>query len=71
MQFVYGLANGKSVPARRIYAERYHNGVIPHHIMFGCLHQRLTEAGSFKKFTTENKRHRTVATPPMEEVLKP
>ena len=69
MHFLFGLADGNSREARRIYAERYPNRVIPHRQMFVRVHQRLRESGSFNKLTAENGRPRTVTTVEAEEAV--
>lgn len=67
MHFVYGLANGNALAAKRIYEQRYPNRVVPSARMFTSLHRRLSETGSFKKQTADNERPRTVSTPQVEE----
>lgn len=69
MHFIYGLANGSSLEARRLYAERYPQRVIPHHTIFARLHQRLRDAGTFKKKTVDCGRHREVRTAALEEAV--
>ena len=46
MVFVYGLANGNSLLASRLYEDRYPNRQLPHHQMFARVYQRLRETGS-------------------------
>lgn len=69
MHFVYGMANGNSAEAARMYAEMYPQRVAPHHTLFLRLHQRLRENGTFKKRTYDCGRHREVRTPALEEAV--
>lgn len=68
MHFLYGLANGNSVEARRLYQERYPDRVLPCRQIFINIHRRLTESGSFKRNTSEG-RPRTIRTPAVEEAV--
>ena len=49
MHFMYGLANGNALEARRLYAERFPNRRVPCSETFTRLHLRLEETGSFAK----------------------
>lgn len=48
MHFCYGLANGVSLFAQRLYQERFPNRRIPVPRTFDSLHRRLRENGSFE-----------------------
>lgn len=69
MHFIYGLANGNSREARRLYMERYPNRMIPNHRMFSNIHSRLVETGTLNKNTHDAGRPRTVRTPQVEEAV--
>lgn len=45
MHFCYGLANGRSREAERLYAERYPDRRCPHHSTFPRIHRRLRDHG--------------------------
>lgn len=45
--FVYGLANGNSLQAKRLYSERFSNR-IPDRRTFVNIHQRFHDTGAFK-----------------------
>lgn len=47
MHFCYGLANGSSSEAVRLYRERFPNRQIPDRIFFEEIHRRLREDGGF------------------------
>lgn len=68
MHFVYGLANGNTLRARRIYQARYPNRVLPNSRTFSNIHRRLSETGKFQKGTSEG-RPRTTRTPETEEAV--
>lgn len=70
MHFMYGRANGIATEARRLYVEAYPNRQIPSHRMFGRIHQRLRDTGSFSKQCHLSGRPRSVSTPRAEgEIL--
>nr|CAH7726435.1 unnamed protein product [Callosobruchus chinensis] len=48
MHYVYGLADGRSPEARRLYQEQFPIRVIPDRRTFANVHRRLTEAGTLK-----------------------
>ena len=68
MHFLYGLANGNSAEARRLYQERYPDRVLPGRKIFINIYCRLTESGSFKRNTSEG-RPRAIRTPVVEETV--
>lgn len=68
MHFLYGLANGNAMEARRLYQERYPNRALPDRRIFINIHRRLAESGNFKSNTSEG-RPRTVRTPAVEEAV--
>nr|CAH7725929.1 unnamed protein product [Callosobruchus chinensis] len=68
MHFVYGLANGNTLRARKIYQERYPNGVLPNSRTFSNIHRRLSETGEFQKGTSEG-RPRTTRTSETEAAV--
>lgn len=69
MHFVYGLADGNSYEAKRIYQARYPNRVAPCTQTFVSLHRRLSETGSFARVSDIPGRPRTVRTPQLEEAV--
>lgn len=69
MHFCYGLANGNSLSAKRIYEDKYPNQVIPNHTIFVRLHQRLSENGGFNAQHQNKGRPRTVSTTDLEEAV--
>ncbi|KMQ83534.1 hypothetical protein RF55_19752 [Lasius niger] len=48
MHFVYGLANGNSLQAKRLYSEQFPNRRIPDRKTFVNIHQRFHDTGAFK-----------------------
>ena len=67
MHFVYGLSNGNSLRAARLYAERYPNRQVPHPQTFQSIHSRLSEHGSFSKQSHLCGRKRSARIPAIEE----
>ena len=71
MHFMYGRANGNAYEACRLYAEAYPNRTCPSDKLFGKLHLRLRENGSFVSRIHDQGRPRSVSAPEMEdEVLR-
>jgi hypothetical protein len=68
MVFVYGLADGNSYEAKRIYEERYPQRLAPCAATFANLFRRLSESGSFKRNSAVG-RPRTIRTPELEEAV--
>ncbi|XP_066253696.1 uncharacterized protein, partial [Euwallacea similis] len=68
MVFVYGLADGKCLAARRIYMERFPNHQAPNHQTFKNLFQRLCDTGSLLK-TPGGGKPITRRTPEVEEEI--
>lgn len=48
LHFMYGLANGNSRAAERLYAERFPNRHAPSRKIFATIHRNLRERGMFK-----------------------
>ena len=48
MHFVYGVADGNAVEARRVYEERFPGREVPDRRLFQALHQRLRETGALR-----------------------
>lgn len=69
MHLIYGLADGNCYEARRLYAQRYPNRILPDPRTFANVHNRLCENGSFKKSTHLVGANRTVRTPEVEEAV--
>lgn len=69
MHYMYGLADGRSPEARRLYQERFPNRVIPDRRTFANVHRRLTETGTLKPNNQLKGAHRTVRTPEIEEAV--
>ncbi|XP_045466601.1 uncharacterized protein LOC123675297 [Harmonia axyridis] len=66
MHFIYGLADGNSLKARRLYIERFPGRNIPDRKLFQNIHQRLHETGALKKMGGPGKPN-TVRTVELEE----
>ena len=49
MIFCYGLSNGSSRQAQRLYQEKYPERDLPHHSKFQKLYEQLCETGSIEK----------------------
>ncbi|KAL2711945.1 hypothetical protein V1478_018180 [Vespula squamosa] len=56
MHLIYGFAECNSVKARRLYANRFFNRRLLNKKTFQRLHERLQNAGSFKKLVLDNGR---------------
>ena len=69
MHFVYGLANGNSYEARRIYQQRYPRRLVPCAETFSNIHRRLAETGTFKRNRNTPGKPQTVRTPELEEAV--
>lgn len=66
MHFCYGMANGSTYEAARLYQERFPNRRQPHRQMFQRIHSRLHETGTLRRPTPPGQiRHRR--TPSFEE----
>lgn len=50
INLMYGVANCNSLEARRLYmySDRFPGRVLPSHVTFQTIHQRLRETGSLK-----------------------
>jgi hypothetical protein len=66
MHFFYGRANGNGREAQRLYQEAFPNRPQPSFKIFGRLHARLSENGSFKSNLNGQGRPSVVATPQLE-----
>lgn len=69
MHFVYGLADGNAAEARRLYAERYPNRVLPVARVFTNIHRRLGEMGQLGRYAADAGRGRNVRNPELEEAV--
>lgn len=69
IHYVYGLADGNSSLARRLYAERFPNRNQPGHKVFIAVHNRLKESGSVKKCSDIVGRPRAVRSLAYEEAV--
>lgn len=67
MHFLYGLANGNALEARRLYAERYPENHLPCSQTFTMLHLRLQDTGTFARSQNIAGRPRTTRTVELEE----
>lgn len=65
MHYVYGAVDGNGRAAVRMYRQRFPNRRVPDHRLFGQLHRRLQEAGSFR-ISSHIGRQRTTRTPNIE-----
>lgn len=68
MHYVYGAAAGNGRAAARMYLERFPNRRQPSHVLFGQLHRRLRESGSFV-VRSHIGRERATRTPVVEETV--
>lgn len=69
MHFVYGLANGNSYEARRIYQQKYPRRLVPCAETFTNIHRRLAETGTFERNKNTLGRPQTIRTPELEEAV--
>nr|CAH7735580.1 unnamed protein product [Callosobruchus chinensis] len=69
MHYMYGLADGRSPEARRLYQERFPIRAIADRRTFANVHRRLTETGTLRPNNQLNGTHRTVKTPEIEEAV--
>lgn len=69
MHFVYGMAQGNSRAARRIYQERYPHRPVPNRQTFVRIHERLCESGTFNRSADVIGRPATVRTVELEEAV--
>lgn len=69
MHLVYGEANCSGAAARELYRSRFPNRRIPGHNMFGRLHNRLRETGSFEARMNDTGAERRTRTRGMEEAV--
>ncbi|KAJ4437818.1 hypothetical protein ANN_13756 [Periplaneta americana] len=60
MHYIYGLADGKTVAARQLYAERHAGRHLPCGKTFVRIHKRLLETGTFQKTVSDVRRPREV-----------
>lgn len=67
MHFLYGLANGNALKARRFYAERYPERHLASSRMFSKIHLRLQQTGSFAGLHNNAGRPRSIRTADLEE----
>lgn len=65
--FCYGLANGNSRQARRLYIEKYPDRIAPHHSKFQKLYQQLCETGNLSSNYEHPGRQRHARTVQVEE----
>lgn len=68
MHFVYGMAQGNSRAARRIYQERYPHRLVPNRQTFVRIHRRMCESGTFQRLAAIG-RSATVRTVEVEEAI--
>lgn len=67
IHFIYGLANGNSRAAARLYAGKYPTRRQPYHGTFARVHQNLADYGSFRPTIEGRGLRRTARTPIAEE----
>lgn len=67
MHFMYGLASGNAVEARRLYAASFPNRQLPSDKLFTRVHNRLRDVGSFTINRRDAGRPRTVRNVGFEE----
>lgn len=66
MHYMYGLADGNALEARRLYEDRFPNRNIPDARTFSNIHRRLCEKGRFEPDNHLKGVQRTVRTPEIE-----
>ena len=49
MHYIYGLADGNALKAKRLYMERFPNRIVPDRKIFQSIHQRLRETGTLRR----------------------
>nr|CAH7719299.1 unnamed protein product [Callosobruchus chinensis] len=69
MHYMYGLADGRSPEARRLYQERFPIRVIPDMRTFANVNRRLTETGTLKPNNQLKGAHWAVRTTEIEEAV--
>lgn len=69
MHFVYGLANGNTVKARRLYQEKFPGRRCPNRKTFVNIHRHLCDYGTFATRTGDRGRPRTTTPAEEEEIL--
>ncbi|KAJ4432820.1 hypothetical protein ANN_21459 [Periplaneta americana] len=70
MHYIYGLADGNTVTARQLYAERYPGRHLPSGKTFACIHQRLLGTGAFQKRVSDFGRSPEVRTCALEKRVR-
>lgn len=66
MHYIYGLADGNALEARRLYTERFPGRIAPDRKTFESIHRRLYETGTFRRNGGAG-RPRTARTVDLEE----
>jgi len=69
MHFIYGLADGNALQARRLYQERYPIRRCPSRKTFERIHRRLCEHGSIACLSGNKGRPKNMAPEVEEEIL--
>lgn len=69
IHFVYGLSNGNSLEAKRLYALRFPNRRVPNVRTFANTHRNLCEYGKFQTPRNDAGRPREVRNPVIEEQI--
>lgn len=67
MHYMYGLADGNALKAKRLYEERFPNRNIPDRRIFSNIHRRLCEKGNFDLDNHLKGSHQTARTQEIEE----
>ncbi|GBM46332.1 hypothetical protein AVEN_195280-1 [Araneus ventricosus] len=71
MYFMFGLANGNALEAKRLYRQRFPRRHVPDRKMFKPLHRCLCETGTFVKGMHDTGSGRSVWTPQVvEDILQ-
>nr|CAH7761519.1 unnamed protein product [Callosobruchus chinensis] len=69
MHYMYGLADGNALQAKRLYEERFPDRNVPDARTFSILHRRLCEKGSFDQDNHLKGIQRTARTPEIEDAV--
>lgn len=69
IHYMYGLADGNTTEARRLYQVRFPNRVTPDRRTFSNVHRRLRETGTFNANNNLKGALRTMRTPDIEEAV--
>ncbi|GFT99145.1 uncharacterized protein TNCV_1611051 [Trichonephila clavipes] len=67
IHFIYSVADGNALEARRLYGERFPSKRLPNRKTFKCLYRHLRETGSFVKGMQDTGLTKSMKTPERDE----